>query len=149
FHHGFGLATGMYTRVVGSMIRVSVVVLIVYGGLLALTYGMFITTPRGFIPSQDMGYLLINVQLPDSASKERADEVMRQVSQITRATPGVRHVSSISGQSFALSASGSNFGSMFVNLKDYPDRRDPELYAERIANALRTQLTKEVFDAQV
>jgi multidrug efflux pump subunit AcrB len=149
FHHGFGLATGMYTRVVGGLIRVSVVVLIVYGGLLALTYGMFVTTPRGFIPSQDMGYLLINVQLPDSASKERADEVMRQVSQITRATPGVRHVSSISGQSFALSASGSNFGSMFVNLKDYPDRRDPELYAEKIANALRAQLATEVFDAQV
>ena len=49
------------------MLRVFVLVLLVYGGLLALTYWGFTHTPRGFIPSQDMGYLLVNVQLPDSA----------------------------------------------------------------------------------
>ena len=54
------------------MLRVSVLVLVVYGGLLLLTYWNFKTTPKGFIPTQDMGYLMVNVQLPDAASAERA-----------------------------------------------------------------------------
>ena len=58
-------------RAVGRLLRVSVLVLVVYGGLLVLTYWGFTTTPKGFIPSQDMGYLLVNVQLPDAASAER------------------------------------------------------------------------------
>ena len=50
------------------VLRVSVLVLVVYGGLLLLTYCGFATTPKGFIPSQDMGYLMVSVQLPDAAS---------------------------------------------------------------------------------
>ena len=60
----------------------ALLVLVVYGGLLGLTYLQFEQTPRGFIPSQDMGYLLVNVQLPDSASSERTAQVMRQIEQI-------------------------------------------------------------------
>ena len=59
----------------------SVLVLIVYGGLLGLTYWQFIRTPTGFIPQQDKGYLLLNVQLPDSASVERTEGVMAQIEQ--------------------------------------------------------------------
>ena len=55
------------------MLRLSVVVLLVYGGLLGLTYWQFHRTPTGFIPQQDKGYLLLNVQLPDSASVERTE----------------------------------------------------------------------------
>ena len=50
------------------MLRGFVLVLLLYGGVLGLTYWGFLHTPRGFIPSQDMGYLLVNIQLPDSAS---------------------------------------------------------------------------------
>jgi multidrug efflux pump len=96
-----------------------------------------------------MGYLLINVQLPDSASTERTEEVMRQLEQISLATPGVRHVSGISGQSFVLSAAGSNFGSMFINLNDYAERRDPDLSGEAIANKLRQAFAREVHGALV
>jgi multidrug efflux pump len=150
FHTGFGLATGMYARTVGGLLRVSVIVLVVYGGLLVLTYGLFKTTPRGFIPSQDMGYLMLNVQLPDSASKERADAVMANIEKIAKnaeddshdSRRGILHVSGISGQSFVLSANGSNFGSLFVNLKPYSERRDPSLSSEAIANKLRTELAK-------
>jgi multidrug efflux pump len=142
FHKGFGFATGVYARTVGGLLRVSVIVLIVYTGLLALTYGLYKTTPKGFIPAQDMGYLMLNVQLPDSASKERTDKVMADIERIGKSIPGVRHVSGISGQSFVLSASGSNFGSLFVNLKPYPERRTPDLSSDAIANKLRAEFAK-------
>ena len=67
----FGASTALYVRVVGGLLRVSLIALLVYGGLLALTYWQFNRTPTGFIPQQDKGYLLLNVQLPDSASVER------------------------------------------------------------------------------
>src|SRR5262249_51267671 len=120
-------ATYGYTGVVGKALRFSSITLAIYGGLIVLTYFGFITTPRGFIPNQDMGYLMVNVQLPDSASMERTQAVMRLADQITRAHPGVKHATAIAGQSFALSAIGSNFGSMFVNLQPYDVRRELDL----------------------
>jgi multidrug efflux pump len=149
FHTGFGYVTGIYTRIVGGLLRVSIVVLVVYGGLVALTSWTYTTAKKGFIPSQDMGFLLVNVQLPDSASKERAVNAMNQIVRIACDTPGVRHASGVAGQSFILNAFGSNFGSMFVNLDDYQKRRDPSLSSEAIANSLRAQFTAEVYDAQV
>ena len=76
---------------VGVLLRVSVVVLVVYGGLLRLTYWTSWHTPKGFIPTQDMGYLMVDVQLPDAASAERTRAVTDHVQQICRDTPGVKH----------------------------------------------------------
>ena len=112
----FGAIARLYATVGGSCCRFSGVALLIYAGLIVLTYFGFITTAKGFIPNQDMGYLMVNVQLPDSASMERTQEVMRLADKITRAHPGVKHATAIAGQSFALYAIGSNFGSMFVNL---------------------------------
>ncbi len=149
FNVAFRLATRVYTRTVGVMLRVSVVMLIVYAGLLVLTFQKYSETPKGFIPSQDMGYLFVNVQLPDSASSERTDAVMHKLQDIALHTPGIRHAAAIRGQSFVLSANGSNFGTMFVNLKDYEQRRTPDLSAEAIAGRLRMQFEKEIPDAQI
>ena len=63
-------------------LRVSAIVLIVYAGLLGLTYWGFVQSPSGFIPMQDKGYLLVNVQLPDAASLERTEKVMRRIDRI-------------------------------------------------------------------
>ena len=71
FNIGFNHATNAYTRVVGMTLCVSAIVLVVYAGLLGLTYWGFVQSPSGFIPMQDKGYLLVNVQLPDAASLER------------------------------------------------------------------------------
>jgi multidrug efflux pump len=140
FNAGFTYVTRAYTRAVGKVIRASALALTVYGGLLILTYWGITHTPRGFIPSQDMGYLLISVQLPDSASMERTEEVMGQIETIARGVPGIRHVTAISGQSFAINAYGSNFGSVFIGLDDYAKRRDPALSSDAIANQLRGRL---------
>src|SRR5262249_26018580 len=106
-------------------------------------------TKKGFIPQQDMGYLMVNVQLPDSASTERTAAVMRQIETIAAHTPGIKHITTISGQSFVLNAAGSNFGSCFVNLKDYGRRRDRSASADAIANSLRAQFGKEIYDATI
>lgn len=127
FNAAFVFSTRGYMRVVRGMLRVSALVLVAYGGLLLLTYWRFNSTPTGFIPSQDMGYLLVNVQLPDAVSSERTRDVMRRVETIARQTPGVRHSQAQAGQSMLLSANGSNFGTMFVILEPYAKRPNPFL----------------------
>ena len=88
FNAGFTKTSDVYSRGVGMLLRVSVIVLAVYGGLLYLTYYGFTTVPTGFIPSQDKGYLLVDVRLPDSASLERTQAVMAQVEMIARGEGG-------------------------------------------------------------
>jgi multidrug efflux pump subunit AcrB len=149
FNRTFHLITGLYTRGVSGLLRVSVLVLVVYCGLLGLTWWQFVKTPKGFIPSQDMGYLMVNIQLPDSASMERTQEIVDQIVRIAMVNPGIKHCSGISGQSFVLNAFGSNFGSMFVNLKDYHLRRDPSLSSTVIADYLRTEFGKQIVGANV
>ena len=159
FNWGFKRTTAAYTWAVGHMLARSALVLVVYGAMLVLTYGFYQSTPRGFIPSQDMGYLMVAVQLPDGASLDRTNDVMTQLTKITLDTPGVKHATAISGQSFAMNAIGSNFGSMFVNLNDYSDRREPQLFPgddepmEPTSTVIAAHLTKyyadQVFDADV
>src|SRR5258708_1248418 len=84
FNRGFDYAANAYARGVGMLLRVSVIVLVVYCGLLYLTYYSFTHVPTGFIPNQDKGYLLVNVQLPDSASLERTEKIMAEIDRIAR-----------------------------------------------------------------
>ena len=147
FNKGFDFATNVYGRIVGGMLRVSVFVMLVYGGLLGLTYVGLTRLPVGFIPNQDKGYLLINVQLPDAASLERTSDVVARVGKIARETHGVAHTLGIPGQSFILNAVGSNLGSMFVILEDFHHRRG--LSADAVAMQLRQKFQAEIIEAQV
>jgi multidrug efflux pump subunit AcrB len=144
FNRGFNLATGGYVRLVGGLLRVSVVVLLIYGGLLALTYLGFAHAPKGFIPAQDKGYLLVNVQLPDSASVRRTSEVMRDIEKIALKTPGVKNTVAVAGQSILLNANAPNFGAMFVMLDDFHNRGTPELSGDAIADRLQNDLQQEI-----
>ncbi|HEX3315297.1 MAG TPA: multidrug efflux RND transporter permease subunit [Gemmataceae bacterium] len=148
FNFTFKAATNIYTRMIGGFLRVSILVLAVYGGLLVLTGWSITAMPRGFVPLQDMGYLLMNIQLPDAASLERTQKVNAQLEDILLAEPGIKIVSSVVGQSFFLNATGSNFGSVFIILKDFDQRRDPSMTSDAIANRIRKRLG-EVRDAQV
>ena len=149
FNRMFNGLRVVYTWIVGVMLWLTVPVLVVYGALLYWTYHELEHTPKGFIPSQDMGYLLCNVQLPDSASMERSEKVMNELSSIAQHTPGVKHASAITGLSFVLNAFGSNFGSVFIGLQDYSERRDPSLSSDRIIASLTQQFAAKIYDAQV
>jgi multidrug efflux pump subunit AcrB len=140
FNAAFDFSTGLYARLVGVVLRVSVLALAAYGGLLVLTWLALMYTPTGFIPQQDKGYLLVNVQLPDSASLQRTDKVMRRLEEVARAAPGVNHTIAIGGQSVLLNANAPNFGSMFVMLKPFEERQGPALSGEAIAARLQSEL---------
>jgi len=149
FNKGFQFGTGIYVRIVRGLLRVSLLVLVGYGGLLALTYWGFNQLPTGFIPTQDKGYLLASVQLPDSAASVRTRDVIAKIERIALDTPGVKNVNSVAGNSFLLSAYGSNFGSMFIILHDFDKRRTPELSGDAILTTLRKRYTDEVKNATV
>jgi multidrug efflux pump subunit AcrB len=144
FNNGFDLTTTWYTRSVGRLLRLSLVVLVVYGGLLYLTYWGFRRTPTGFIPQQDKGYLLVNVQLPDAASLERTEAVLSRIEEIARGTPGVKHTVAIAGQSILLGANAPNFAAMYVMLDDFPERTRESLSGDAIAEGLQARLRSEV-----
>ena len=148
FNKAFTFSTDGYTRIVGKLLRLSLLVLPVYGGLLYLTVWSFGQMPTGFIPNQDQGFLFVVCQLPDSASLERTEEVMARADKIVRGTPGVGHAIRISGMSFVLQANGSHLGTMFVVLDPFDDRRTPELRANAIVAKLNKQLYQEIEDAK-
>jgi multidrug efflux pump subunit AcrB len=144
FNRGFDLSTTAYTRTVAGLLRVSLLMLVIYGGLLVLTWWSFTNTPTGFIPQQDKGYLLVNVQLPDAASVTRTKETMQKIEKIALDQPGVKHTVAISGQSILLGANASNFGSIYLMLDDFEKRGEPELTGDAIAAALEDRLQREV-----
>jgi multidrug efflux pump subunit AcrB len=149
FNWAFEGLTHAYGKTVGWCLRISVVVLLVYVGLLGLTGLGMARIPRGFVPVQDKGYLLANVQLPDSASLERTAEVTAAIEKIALETPGVGHTVAIPGQAFLLNANSSNYGSLFLVLKPFHERRSPELSGDAILAQLRARLAREVPDARV
>jgi multidrug efflux pump subunit AcrB len=149
FNASFSLGTTLYTRIVAGLLRVSLLTLLVYGGLLVWTYWDFVHAPTGFIPQQDKGYILLSVQLPDSASLERTQKLMAHIEKIARDTPGVAHTVGISGQSLVLNATAPNLGSMYVMLEEFASRQGPELTADAIAARIRARGEREVLGAVV
>jgi multidrug efflux pump subunit AcrB len=149
FNRAFDLSTTAYTRTVSGLLRVSALVVLLYGGLLALTWYGFVTTPTGFIPQQDKGYLLVNVQLPDAASVARTREAVEEIEKIALKTPGIKHTVAISGQSILLGANASNFGALYLMLEGFEHRNKPELSADAIAARLETEFQKQVPTALV
>ncbi len=149
FNRLFDAATVVYGRIVGGLLRFGALVILLYGGLLALTVWTFENAPKGFIPQQDQGRLIVNFQLPDSASLERTKDAMAKIVEITRKDPGVAHTVAIAGLSFLLQTNASNFGSMFIVLKPFPERQKPGLRAEDIMKRLRREFRRQVKDADV
>ncbi len=148
FNKVFDWITAGYGAIVTGMLRTSIIVLFVYGGLLVLTAFGFTRIPTGFIPNQDKGYLLLDVQLADAASLERTDAVMKQIEKIALETPGVGHILDVSGQSFILNAISSNYGGGFIILKPFHDRHGHEHRADAIALELRKRFSQ-IADARI
>ncbi len=159
FNRLFDRVTVGYGAAVGRLARLGTLVLVVYGGLLALTMFELGKAPKGFIPLQDQGYLLVNVQLPDSASVSRTRDVMSKIVKLAQGDPadaqrypgipGVAHTLSIAGQSILLSANGSNFGSCFVVLESFEHRHGIQTYDATVAAKLRALCADQVEEAVV
>ena len=149
FNRWFDRMTAAYGRAVGRTLRLSAVVLVTYAGLLGLTYWQFQRAPAGFIPQQDKGYLILNVQLPDSASVERTERVMERIGKLARATEGVAHTVGVSGRSLILNANAPNLGSLYVLLEPFEKRHDASRSGDVIAKTLADRCREEVGGAIV
>ena len=149
FNRGFRLSGRGYVRVVGWLLRVPLLVLVGYAGIVSAGAWGYQQMPTGFIPQQDKGYLICSVQLPDAASADRTREVMQRIAKIALETPGVAHCNSIAGNSFILSAYGSNFGSMFIILDGFDERREANLYSDQIMATLRRKFAAAVPEGTV
>jgi multidrug efflux pump len=149
FNKAFDVTIAGYGRSVGLFLRFSAVVLLVYAGLIGLTLVVFKVVPKGFIPEQDKGYLVVNAQLPDGAALGRSDALVARLSEIARKTPGVAYTIDVPGYSILLSTNISNVGGMFVILDPFEKRKgDPALGANAVAERLRQQFA-EILEGRV
>jgi multidrug efflux pump len=113
----------VYVGILRYVVRLSIVVLVIYAGLIALTYFGFKTVPLGFIPQQDQGYLIAAVQLPDAASIDRTDAVLNRMSEIGMKTPGVHDTFSVTGFNLLTGTNQTNCGTMFLPLNKFDERK--------------------------
>ncbi|MCX8255573.1 multidrug efflux system protein [Beijerinckiaceae bacterium RH AL1] len=122
FNRTFEWLSNGYGRMVGRLLRVGTLMLVVYAGLIALTGVQFVRAPTGFIPDQDLGYLISIYQLPPGASLQRTDEVIREATERLKKVPGVANEVAFAGFDGATFTQASNAGAIFVNLKSFEER---------------------------
>lgn len=138
FNRGLDFSRNWYVAMLDRMSRrlwiASVILLAILGGV----YGLFRALPTGFVPSEDQGYLFINVQLPNAASLERTQQALDTVSRILQRTPGVANSVGIAGNSM-VGGGGSNAGMVITALKPWGERRSAEESIDAIMNRLRAE----------
>ena len=142
FNGAFDRASNGYVWSVKRAVRVTGLVLIVYGGLIGLTWLGFNHIPNGFVPPQDKYYLVGVVQLPTGASLDRTEAVVKQVSDTALKTPGVESVVAFPGLSVNGGANIPNAALMFVMLDPFDQRKTPDLSANAIAGRLMGQFSQ-------
>jgi hydrophobe/amphiphile efflux-1 (HAE1) family protein len=146
FNRFFEWSSGKYSAGVARLLRVSTIVLILYGGLLVFTGYSFQKIPTGFVPVQDKQYLVAFAQLPAAASLERTDAVIRRMSEIALKHPGADAAVSFPGLSINGFTNSPSSGIAFVRLKPFDQRTSKELSAEAVAADLQREFA-EIQDA--
>ncbi|HEV2554270.1 MAG TPA: multidrug efflux RND transporter permease subunit [Bosea sp. (in: a-proteobacteria)] len=144
FFHYFNAAFDWLSRGYGGLtsrlIRFSVILLIVYAGLIALTAQRLTATPTGLVPQLDRGYFIVAMQLPPGASLQRTDDVLRRANELLQSRPGVAHTVAFAGLDGATFTIAPNAGVAFVTLAPFPDRAKAGLTTAGILNDLRQQM---------
>jgi multidrug efflux pump len=139
FNRVFGRGAVGYTQGVKTVISRKALVLGLYVALAAATFGVFKLVPGGFVPAQDKQYLIGFAQLPDGATLDRTEDVVRRMGEITLKEPGVEHAVSFPGLSINGFTNSSNAGLVFVTLKPFSERRGADQSAGAIAGRLNAQ----------
>lgn len=150
FDRAFDSLSNVYGRVVSFLVGtwgMLILMLALFCGLLFATWQVLQSTPTGFIPESDQGYAIVVVQLPDGASLDRTDAVIRQAEKIARETPGVSDAVAFAGFSGATFTGASNQGVIFTPFDSFEDRLEADLPAHKIVGALfgRMQVLQEAF----
>ncbi|ANF27137.1 efflux RND transporter permease subunit [Stutzerimonas stutzeri] len=142
FNRVFERASHGYVGAVKRILRGSGIALVVYVGLVGLGYLGFASTPTGFVPPQDKQYLVAFAQLPDAATLDRTEDVIKRMSQIAAEHPGVENTVAFPGLSINGFTNSPNSGIVFTPLKPFDERSDPSLSANAIAADLNGQFAQ-------
>ena len=148
FNRRFDRISTRYAGAVGWITRRAAVGLALYAALLGATALGFVSIPTGFIPAQDKGYLIVAVQLPDGASLERTDAVMRRASEIILDVPGIKHAAAFAGFSGASRSSAPNTGAIFVTQSSFDERHAEDRNAGALMADLDDRLS-EILEAEI
>jgi HAE1 family hydrophobic/amphiphilic exporter-1 len=136
FNTGFEWVSFRYGALTSRLIRIPAIMLAVYAGLIGLTVVQFQAAPTGFIPNQDLGYLINIIQLPPGASLARTDEVARRVTKIVLDTPGIAHAIPIVGLDGATFTTAPNSAVVFTPLNSFKERAKKGQSAQSVSSAL-------------
>ncbi|WP_104097692.1 efflux RND transporter permease subunit [Stutzerimonas kunmingensis] len=142
FNRMFDRASHGYVGLVRRILRGSGIALVVYVGLVGLGYMGFASTPTGFVPPQDKQYLVAFAQLPDAATLDRTEDVIKRMSEIAGKHPGVENTEAFSGLSINGFTNSPNSGIVSTLLKPFDERKDPSLSANAIAADLNGQFAQ-------
>nr|MBA3846903.1 efflux RND transporter permease subunit [Planctomycetota bacterium] len=142
FNRVFKRGSSAYSGGVTRAISRKAVMMGVYLALLAVTFGLFKAVPSGFVPAQDKQYLIGFAQLPDGATLDRTEDVIRRMGDIALKTPGVEHAVAFPGLSINGFTNSSNSGIVFTPLESFDKRKDPSLSAAAIAANLNQQFSQ-------
>jgi HAE1 family hydrophobic/amphiphilic exporter-1 len=149
FNRWFDWTTHGYVRVSHALTRKAVVGIAVLAAFAVATGLLGRRLPTSFVPAEDYGYLMINLQLPPAASLERTDVALRQVDQILLNTPGIENFNTIGGFSLSNRVTASNNAFYFVGLKPWSEREGSGQEAQAIVTRLNAAFRREVPQATV
>jgi HAE1 family hydrophobic/amphiphilic exporter-1/multidrug efflux pump len=142
FDRLFGRTQSGYTGMVALMVARPIRVMLLFGVVVALAYGMFATLPRSFLPEEDQGYFISVVQLPDGASKQRTDAVLERIEKFFQGNPAVHSTDSLSGQNFVFGTRGPNAATMFVPLRHWDERTEPHQHVQALVGMAYGEFAK-------
>ena len=140
FNRGFLKLSASYAHSVRGLVARTPLMLAIYAVLIAATAYLLVSTPKGFIPVQDRGYLVVIVQLPDGASLERTNAISQQIEAIALQVPGVDRVPTFSGFSMVTGTSSSNSAGLAPVFQPWSERKVHGLTSDKIAEDLRERL---------
>ena len=149
FNRTFERASRGYVSVSHTLIRKAFIGIALLVGFAVLAGGLGRQLPTSFVPEEDYGYFLLNVQLPAAASLQRTDDVCRKVDAILSKTPGINAFNTIVGFSVLTRVTAPNNGFYFVGLKPWGERRGPGMDARSIVDNLNARFRKEISEATV
>jgi hydrophobe/amphiphile efflux-1 (HAE1) family protein len=149
FNKVFNRTTDAYVSFSGILIRKMFRSLAFIAVLVWAILALARQIPGGFVPEEDQGYIMVNAQLPDAASLERTDAVMRKAESVLEKTPGVEGFNTISGYSLLTSAYSSNMGFFFVQLKPWEERHSAATHSSGIVDALNRAFVQQIPEARV
>jgi HAE1 family hydrophobic/amphiphilic exporter-1 len=129
-----------YVAVVRRLVRVPIIGVVFVAGVLAASGWLFNKTPQSFLPEEDQGALFAALRLPEGASINRTEDVVKQVEDIAKPIPGVEGVLSVVGLNFIDYIASSNQAFFVIRLKPYDARTDPAQSAGAIIARLRPQM---------